>query len=272
MPPPVDFDALHAALGDPMDLEEPPPAAHEVERTSAPKQADSSGRSSATYASARPHTIPPTRAPAEDIHAPAVIVAPDTNDTVPSSAPKMTMPVRGAPPIPHAKATAPLGAPIPTGPPHHTPSSGQIPAAPPYMTPQSFAAQRHMQQMTVRMPERPINRRPKSPTVVVRGRGPSPRQKLLAFAAMLILFTAMGIAVVILQKPEWVGLSPEPRREPTSSASSASSPPVTSTTSIAPSATATSAAVSATATASGTSAPATSSSAKKPPKPTAPAH
>lgn len=224
LPPPVDFDALHAALGDPLDLDDLPPAAHEVERAPPePHGGDSSGRSSATYASARPHTIPPTRAPAEDLNAPAVIVATEALDTVPSAAPKMTIPVRGAPAHPNPQH----GMPIPHGP----PSSGPHPAAPPASfpatPPQGFPPQRHVAQMTVRMPERPIHRRPKSPTVVVRARGPSPRQKLVAFAAMLMLFTAGGIALVVWLKPQLVGLEPEPKPAPSASVipSAALAPP-----------------------------------------------
>src|SRR5690606_27710444 len=72
MPDVVDFDALHAALG---DLPPPP-------TSSSPMVGESQGRSSATYASARPHTIPPTRAPdADEVNAPPVIV--QTDDTVP---------------------------------------------------------------------------------------------------------------------------------------------------------------------------------------------
>src|SRR5688572_11641564 len=64
-PAPVDFDALHAALG---DLPQPTGSVP-------PKLAgDSEGRSSATYSSARPHTIPPTHEP-PDLDAPAVIVS-----------------------------------------------------------------------------------------------------------------------------------------------------------------------------------------------------
>jgi len=46
----VDFDALNAALGGAGDF-------------ASPVSPDSEGRSSATYASARPHAIPATRAP-----------------------------------------------------------------------------------------------------------------------------------------------------------------------------------------------------------------
>ncbi|MBS2016769.1 MAG: hypothetical protein JST00_28045 [Deltaproteobacteria bacterium] len=227
LPPPVDFDALHAALGDPLDLDDLPPAAHEVER--ALETGDSSGRSSATYASARPHTIPPTRAPSEDLNAPAVIVAADALDTVPSAAPKMTIPMR-------AGLTPPLG---PHGmmPNHGSPSSGPHPAANaafPATPPQGFPAQHGGPQLTVRMPERPINRRPKSPTIVVRPRGPTPRQKLVAFVAMLLLFTACGIAVVIWQRPAWVGLE-GPAKSPASAAAPTPAPSPSPSTSHVPS-------------------------------------
>src|SRR5688500_3497624 len=85
-PAPVDFDALHAALGDlPQPTGSMPPKA----------AADSEGRSSATYASARPHTIPPTHEPS-DLDAPPVIVASEDTATVPTAPPKMTMPLSAA--------------------------------------------------------------------------------------------------------------------------------------------------------------------------------
>src|SRR3954469_7320934 len=68
-PPPVDFDALHAALGDPLEYEElsSGPAIDKAAGDSAGTGvSESSGATNATYASARPRTIPPTRAPAED--------------------------------------------------------------------------------------------------------------------------------------------------------------------------------------------------------------
>jgi hypothetical protein len=247
-PPPVDFDALHAALGDPLDYQDmgSGPAvevgtedagdlldglepAVEAPGGKALRVGESSGRSSATYASARPHTIPPTRAPAEDPNAPAVIVASDT-DTVPTAPPQMTVPLAatphgpafgGAPPMP-----APLGGPPGSNPrvgiggaagPHGAapahPSSGPHPSAPDRTagyahTPHAFPVQpRGIAQMTMRMPDRPMNpRRGKTPTVVVRPRGPSAKQKLVAFMAMLLLVTACGIAVIIWRKPRWLGL------------------------------------------------------------------
>lgn len=269
-PPPVDFDALHAALGDPLDYQEMPsgPALergneHEdagvdhdghapgaAHAGGAERVGESSGRSSATYASARPHTIPPTRATTEDPNAPAVIVAGDT-DTVPSAPPQMTVPLAASP---HAQQYAaggllpggPVGPPgsnphlgaAPAGPhgavPAH-PSSGPHPASSPLgggypHTPHPIPVQpRGGPQMTIRMPDRPVNpRRGKTATIVVRPRGPSAKQKLLAFMAMLLLVTACGIAVIIWRKPRLLGLDslgttpsaaplPAPAPAPTSS-------------------------------------------------------
>jgi hypothetical protein len=78
----VDFDALHAALG-----ELPPPAT-----SSSPIVSESQGRKNATYASVRPHEIPSTRPPV-DMDVPAVIIAPDD----------------APPPAPQQQQTVPLG-------------------------------------------------------------------------------------------------------------------------------------------------------------------
>jgi hypothetical protein len=244
-PPPVDFDALHAALGDPLDYQEMPsgPALEKgsedegsgVDHDAGAEHAghaervgESSGRSSATYASARPHTIPPTRATTEDPNAPAVIVASDT-DTVPSAPPHMTVPLAASP---HAQQYAAGGLlpGVPVGPPGSNPhlgaaaagphgvvpvhpGSGPHPASQPLgggypHTPHPIPVQaRGGPQMTIRMPDRPVNpRRGKTATVVVRPRGPSAKQKLLAFMAMLVLVTACGIAVIIWRKPRLLGL------------------------------------------------------------------
>jgi hypothetical protein len=264
---PVDFDALHAALGDPLDYQEmgsgpalekgnehenddllePIEATTEEEATTGPgvRIGESSGRSSATYASARPHTIPPTRAPTEDPNAPAVIVASDT-DTVPSAPPQMTVPLAASPHaaqftagglLPGGAAAGPInvpgsnpriGAAVGSGPhgaaPAH-PSSGPHPASPSLgvaypNTPQPIPVQpRGGPQMTIRMPDRPVNaRRGKTPTIVVRPRGPSTKQKLLAFMAMLVLVTACGIAVIIWRKPHWLNLDGFGGTAPTTSA------------------------------------------------------
>jgi hypothetical protein len=262
-PPPVDFDALHAALGDPLDYEEMSsgPALEKGEpgeaddlldgleaalghagRGRAPASADSSGRLSATYASSGPRAIPPTRAPHEDPGAPAVIVAADNH--APSAAPQqMTVPLAPAR-APYApQAAAPMApftpppftpapfTPPPFTPPPFTPRSNPAPPHPPSgphgvtaahpasgphgsaapapiygQTPQPFAPARAVaQNMTVRMGERPITpHRARADTVVVRERGPSALQKLLAFMAMLLLVTACGIAVIIWRKPGWL--------------------------------------------------------------------
>lgn len=235
-PPPVDFDALHAALGDPLEYEElsSGPA---VDKGSDPGDhhgggiSESSGRSSATYSSARPRTIPPTRAPAEDPNAPAVIVATDT-DTVPSAPPQMTVPLKGPPPSPFARppgSNPNVAVGHPSSGPHGIaghPSSGQHAAAQPPFTPQPFPAQgRGAGNMTMRMPDRPVNmRRGKTPTIVMRARGPSAKQKLVAFMAMLLLVTACGIAVIIWRKPHLVGLEPAASGTPSASASAGSAP------------------------------------------------
>lgn len=225
---PVDFDALSAALG----------------RTpsSSPKlEADSHGRASASYASPRPLHVPASRTSAEaDPSMPAVIVSVD--DTVPSAPPRnMTTPL--GPPVavphtvpfgvghamsPHAPHVTPSHPPPPSSPissamhhaapsrptsspgfPSHPPPPSSQPSHP--FTPPPFPVQavpRHVAHPTVRMPEAP--RRPRSPTVVVREQGPSTAQKLGAFMAMLVLFTACGIAVIVWLRPSWLGLAPPP--------------------------------------------------------------
>jgi hypothetical protein len=287
---PVDFDALHAALGDPVEYDElsSGPAIDKGSDSDVSLDdlepvvqtngiGESSGQSSATYASARPRTIPPTRAPVEDLNAPAVIVATDT-DTVPTAPPKMTMQMKPqAPPFPggaRPPASNPHvpAAPHPSGPhgiaPGH-PSSGPHAASHPY-TPQPFPVQRGAGQMTMRMPDRPPGnpRRAKTPTIVMRVRGPSAKQKLVAFMAMLVLVTACGIAVIIWRKPRLLGLDPLGAATPSASASVTPAVAPAPTTTPVTSSTATitpSAAVSASASPSASAAPA--ASVKKVPKP-----
>ena len=293
---PVDFDALHAALGDPVDYEElsSGPAVEkgsddlldslEADGPAKPhvlRVGESSGQSSATYSSARPRTIPPTRAPVEDLNAPAVIVASDT-DTVPTAPPKMTMPLKPAPPPfaggppssnPHVQAAHPSG-PHGAAAPHL--GSGPHPTSPPF-TPQPFPVQGRQGQMTMRMPERPVSmRRAKIPTIVMRRRGPSAKQKLVAFMAMLLLVTACGIAVIIWRKPGLLGLDrPAPAPSASASASPATgalSPSAATSASAAASSASASAAASA-ASANGSASASPSASAKKVPKPAlAPPH
>lgn len=172
----VDFDALNAALG-----ALPPPAA-----SSSPMIGESQGRSSATYASARPHTIPPSHAPAEtELNAPAVIVK--TDDTIPSGPPNMTLPMG-------------VGVGVSSGP---HPAAGMPPSPPAPFSPQPIRAQAapasgDNPSMTVPMAERP--RRPRSATVVVRAREPTKGQQLAVFLAMLIVFVAGGIALLVYYK------------------------------------------------------------------------
>jgi len=76
--------------------------------------------------------------------------------------------------------------------------------------------------MTMRMPDRPVNpRRAKTPTIVMRPRGPSAKQKLVAFMAMLLIVTACGIAVIIWRKPGLLGLDSLAPPTPSASASAA---------------------------------------------------
>lgn len=213
----VDFDALHAALGD-----LPPPAP----TSSSPAVGESQGRSSATYSSARPHTIPPTRAPdPSDLNAPAVIV--QAEDTVPSGPPQqMTVPMGGAPPFVQAAGS---GAHPVVGP-HAVP--GVRPPSPSHpFNPQPFVAEAAAPpppenvQLTMQMPGRP--RRPRTPTIVVRTRGPTKQQKLLVFMAMLLVFVGGGIAFLVYGKQLGLNIDvrpPAPTRAPSAVTTAAPTP------------------------------------------------
>src|SRR3954469_16308323 len=72
----VDFNALHAALGD-----LPPPPTSSTPNVGG--AATSDGKNNAQYASARPHTIPPTRAPLVDMNAPSIVVSDDFTGPAP---------------------------------------------------------------------------------------------------------------------------------------------------------------------------------------------
>lgn len=197
-PPLVDFDALHAALGDPADFEQ------EVELEDDPGEAgvgESQGQAMAAYASAKPHAIPKAHTFAEDPNAPAVIV--DVDDDAPPAVVKVHAPPRRSGP---GHATVRLAGPLPGAGPIS--SNPQVAAAAPAS---SFEATGRSRSMTQHMPNRPVvPRRPRSMTVVMRKRGPTPKQKLAAFIAMLVLVTACGVAVVIWQRPSWVGIEPPP--------------------------------------------------------------
>lgn len=216
----VDFDALHAALGVGENAANAPNAhaavrprepsvgasevLDEIAAEIAPRVGESSGRTNAHYASSRPHTIPPTRAPVEDPNVPAVIVdeVPVTEDlqtTTPIAAPMARRAASsGAMPVSlSVTAQMPAAPPPPVQPQASqpiTPPQFSAPAVPP-------GAMKH----TVPMVNRP--RRPRAQTIVVRRRGPSARQKLVAFVAMLMLVTCCGIAVIVWRKPSWIGLS-----------------------------------------------------------------
>jgi hypothetical protein len=197
----VDFNALHAALGD-----LPPPPTSSTPNVSS--VATSDGKNNATYVSARPHTIPPTRAPVTDLHAPSIVVADDFTGPAPSSMPNMPL----TPGAPGAQMTIPMGAPGLGG--VGAVSSGSMPIAP-LNRPASpghhfdprYPAQDNVQQ-TMHMPGRPIApipRQTRSPTMVVRTRGPSGTKKALVFIFMLLLVVGVGIGVIIVLQP--AGLS-----------------------------------------------------------------
>jgi hypothetical protein len=211
-PTPVDFDALHAALGEGSreaapPAAAPPPAA--MAKPARPVAADSQGRSSATYASSRAQAPPAAHVDA-DLAAPAVIIAPE--DTVPAAVPQMTTPL--APPV--------LGLNHPASGPHQVgpPSSGGMravsPHAPTGNTPQAFnpaalglpPVRPGQVALTMRMPERP--RRPRTPTVVVRPRGPSARQKFFVFSIMLLLVSLIGLGIVVWRAPQLFGFGTKP--------------------------------------------------------------
>lgn len=203
-PAPVDFDALHAALGEGLREAPHPPVPPPPVKVAI---GESQGRSNATYASTRPHAVPAPHV-AADLGAPPVIVAED--DTVPGGPPQMTAPLTTpmAPAMGHPSSGPYAAAPHVSS----SPMAAANPLSP--STPPSFAVQglpptRPGQvQLTMRMPERP--RRPRTPTVVVRPRGPSMMQKLVVFAVMLLLVSACGIGIVMWRAPQLFGLGPKP--------------------------------------------------------------
>lgn len=183
-----DFDALNAAL-------DPAPT-----KTREPT-ADSGGRSSATYASSRPHALPkPHHTNTGDV--PAVIVdadIPSPLETIPSAPPAMTVPLA------HARYPAAPATPLNAWPP--SPSvvpAARTPSQPPVShSPPPGAA---YPQQTAPISQNSPTLRPRTPTIVVRRREPSFMQKLAAFLAMLLLVTACGMAVILWRRPEWIGM------------------------------------------------------------------
>lgn len=186
-PAPVDFDALHAALGSmpPPEVSSSPDLPQPRGLTLERAPSESMGRSSATYASASPRAVPKAHVANEAPDIPAVIVQ-HTEETVPAPPPKMTVPM--APPPAHS-----------SGP--HPAAQAAYPFTPPPFPVQAIPNSSH----TVRMPERP-HRRARVPTIVVRPRGPSTRQKLAAFIVMFLLFTAGGVALLVVLRPNLLGL------------------------------------------------------------------
>jgi hypothetical protein len=232
----VDFNALHAALGELPPAPQPSASA-----------AESQGRTNATYASTRPHAIPHTRPPVAAVDTPAVII--QTDDTVPTGPPiQMTVPMAGAPPFGSAGSIRPpvdvaAPAPVPTY---------EAPAA----------------DVQVALPTRP--RRPRTPTIVMRPRGPTRLQKVIVFVAMLVVFVAGGVAFLVYGKAFGLDIdvpvliSTPPPRRPTPAVTPPAVP------SLPPSPAAASAPPSAAASAPASASVSASASAKKPPRRTAP--
>lgn len=254
-PAPVDFDALHAALGSmpPPEVSSSPDLPQPRGLTLEKAPSESMGRSSATYASASPHAVPKAHVASEAPDIPAVIV--HTEDTVPAAPPKMTVPM--APPPAHSSGPHPAAV-----------QAASYPFTPPPFPVQAIPNNHQ----TIRMPERP--RRARVPTIVVRPRGPSTRQKLAAFIVMFLLFTAGGVALLVVLRPNLLGLDKSfgVLATPSASAPAAASPPAATATAIGTStatATASTAPMATTAPAM-SSAPAPAVSVKPKPKPVAP--
>lgn len=173
----VDFNALNAALGDAPPSPPPPPSA-----PSPPGIGESQGRTNATYAS-RPRPVPQTRAPQMDPDTPAVII--QTDDTAPTGPPiQMTVPMAGAPPI----GSRGIGEP---------PTVRGRPGLPPNVT---------LTKTRVR--------RPKSPTMIVRPRGPTTLQKVIVFLSLLFVFVAGGVAYLLHVNASLFGIEPASRSAP----------------------------------------------------------
>jgi hypothetical protein len=260
----VDFDALHAALG---ELPPPPTSSNPVivEAPARPAVTDSHGRSSATYASARPHVIPQARLPAPgEQNEPAVIVRAD--DTIQTGPPQMTIPM-GSAPFAAAPGRHPnIGPPTPGHP--FTPPPFPVQAVP-------QAQAQHPSEQPMHPHGAPLPRRPRTPTIVVRTRGPSALQKALAFVMMLIVVVAAGIVYLTYYRPHGInidfgallgGRTAAPAAAPTPAPTPVTTPlTVPASASAAPSASA-----SAAPSASASAAPSASASAKK--SPSAPKH
>jgi hypothetical protein len=182
----VDFDALNAALG----------ALPPVPTSSPTVASDSEGRSSATYASARPHAPPSTRGPLVDPNTPAVIVAED--DTMETPPVPVTSPFA---PRPALLATVPM-----VGAPSHPSHPPQMPTGPPSFPPMAMPSASPVPPQAISEPVtlpvvRGIPRPRKPPSTVVVPRGPTNVQKLLVFLAMLVVVVAGGVSAVLYYEP-----------------------------------------------------------------------
>jgi len=169
----------------------------------------SSGESQAAYATG-PKTIPPSRHAAGSDPAPAVIV---------DGAQAHTYEPLETPPPSSSRGGLYL-APVPAFP--SVPDQGSrgrtVPMAPAFAAPQ-FAA-----------PPPPMRGRTRSETVVItmpgRRRGPSSREKVLAFVVVLVIVALLGIIVVLwrgLEQRKGAAASPDP--SPVVSAAAPPAPP-----------------------------------------------
>jgi hypothetical protein len=174
----VDFDALNAALG--------ASAAAAAAPRGAPVVADSEGRSSATYASTKPHSIPKSKFVA-DGNVPAVIVDETprpTDEEEPTIRTARMRPSEHDLPVYTVRMRQSGG--VKTVPYTASPS-----ATTPYTAP-AVAVE----------PLGPNARRPSHrPTVVVRKRRPSSVHKVAVFMAFLVVVVAAGIAVLLYFRP-----------------------------------------------------------------------
>lgn len=164
---------------------------------------ESAGRANAFYAPARPHAVPAAHSPAEDPHAPAVIINDEVDEKtlpdMPSVSPLVHDTLPGGDEL---DTTLPLANAVP-----HRPAR---PAGP-------MAGRRDSSLDRTQILPRAKAARSMHKTTVILKKGPSSRDKWLAFVGVLILTTACGIAVVAWKKPEWFGIGkPGAERAPSS--------------------------------------------------------
>lgn len=154
---------------------------------------ESGGRANAFYAPARPHAVPAAHSPTEDPRAPAVII----NDEIDEKT------------LPDISSVSPLV--------HDTlPGSDELDTTIPFANGVQARPPRPPGPMVGRREPSPLDRTQVLPrtkaaqsmrkTTMILKKGPSSRDKLLAFVGVLILTTACGIALIAWKKPEWFGI------------------------------------------------------------------